>query len=150
MRTHLEISEAEVADVADKVYVFWKNLNYLLHDVGCPHATYSFLKRDVTLDQAVSTIAWQRGWGDLPAERYDKVSAVVLERVRARLDDDVTRVAPPPTVDPRPRARHGGAEWFYGGPDNDACTRHRLYRDDGTEKFVFNGDFEFVPDGGEE
>jgi hypothetical protein len=47
----------------------------------------------------------------------------------------------------RPTARHARQLWFYGGPDNDACTRHRLYKDDGTETFVFNGDFEFVDDG---
>lgn len=41
----------------------------------------------------------------------------------------------------RPEVLHEGERWFYGGPDNDACTRHRLYKEDGTERFVASDEY---------
>jgi len=71
------------------------------------------------------------------ASQVPEWSRHIGESARARCGED-------PRPRARPRVTHEDREWFYGGPDNDACTRHRLYRDDGTEKFVFNGDFAFV------
>lgn len=82
---HFEITQADVDQVTEEVYVFWRNLLYMFEEVGCPYATYSFLKRDMTLDNAYRTVTWQRGWGKMASPQYDKIKKVVVERVSARI-----------------------------------------------------------------
>lgn len=88
MTKHFEVTQDDVDEVADQVYTFWRNLLFMVNKVGCVYATYSFRKRDVTLENAYCTIAWQRGWGEMAAEQADKIRGVVLEKVQNRLARD--------------------------------------------------------------
>jgi len=88
MTKHFEVTQADVDEVADRVYTFWRNLLFMVNKVGCVYATYSFRKRDVTLENAYCTIAWQRGWGEMTGDRANKIRDTVLEKVRERLAQD--------------------------------------------------------------
>lgn len=79
----IEITPEAVETATKRAAQFWKNLRYLLNDVGCSHATYSFLKRDATLDNAIRTVTYQMGFGKLPSEQYALLHDAVLRGVQA-------------------------------------------------------------------
>jgi len=76
--------------------------------------------------------------GDLEKARHHTIStAASLLLWHAQLAGRASQfrpgISPPAETQDRPRVIYAGEEWFYGGPDNDACTSHRVYRldDDG-------------------
>ena len=71
-----------------------------------------------------------------------RVAALAVAVVE-KIDRSYKEAAPDKETRRRPEVLYEGERWFYGGPDNDATTHHRLYKDDGTEKYV--GSDEFAP-----
>lgn len=99
------------------------------------------------LERRISDRVWEI-WGDEESKRdamfHQLADALGLDGEERDYGTDagwqrllaLVRSRSPLPSQPRPVVTFNGEEWLYGGPDNDACTHHRLYRDDGREVVV--------------
>lgn len=83
--SHIEVTEKLIDQMVDDAVAFWLRLKVFINMSG--HATYSFLKRDVRIERAVSAVMWFHGLKHLPCDRFDRIKKVVLERVEEQLKE---------------------------------------------------------------